>query len=204
MLAGRADWRATIAAVVVGGAGYGAVMGAFGGVAGERIMQLVYSAVKVPLLLAATTALALPSFFVLNTLAGLRADFPAAVAAVLRAQGVVALALVSLAPLVGVWYVSGAGYPAATAFNGGMFFAASLAGQWRLRRTFRPLVARNPRHRLTLAAWLTVYVFVGIQMGYVLRPFVGDPQRRPTFFRPGAWGNAYVVVAETLAQAAGR
>ncbi len=204
VLGGRAGWRVTAAAVAAGGAGYGAVMGSFGGVTGERLLQVMYSAVKVPLLLAVTTGLVLPSFFVLNTLAGLRSDLPAAVGAVLRAQGVVALALVSLAPLVGVWYVSGASYPAATAFNGGMFCAASLAGQWRLGRRYRPLVARDRRHRLTLAAWLAVYVFVGIQMGYVLRPFVGDPERRPTFFRPGAWGNAYVVVAETLAGAVGR
>ena len=28
-----------------------------------------------------------------------------------------------------------------------------------------------------LRAWLGVYAFVGIQMGWVLRPFVGQPDR---------------------------
>ena len=26
-----------------------------------------------------------------------------------------------------------------------------------------------------LRTWLVIYVFVGIQMGWVLRPFIGDP-----------------------------
>ena len=57
--------------VLVCGLTYGAVMGSFGG----RPAQAAISAVKVPLLLAATTALSLPSFFVLNTLLGVRRDF---------------------------------------------------------------------------------------------------------------------------------
>ena len=44
--------------------------------AGSRIWQVVYSAVKVPFLLLATFVISLPSFFVINTLLGLRGDFP--------------------------------------------------------------------------------------------------------------------------------
>ena len=49
-----------------------------------------------------------------------------------------------------------------------------------------------------LRLWVGVYAFVGIQMGWVLRPFVGDVNAPTTFFRESAWGNAYVVVAETV------
>jgi len=59
---------------------YGGLMGTYGGVGGERIWQVVYSGVKVPLLLLATFVLSLPSFFVLNTLLGLRGDFARVVA----------------------------------------------------------------------------------------------------------------------------
>lgn len=57
---------------------YGATMGSFGGVTGERAWQVAISAVKVPLLLVATFAVSMPSFFVLNSLFGLRRDFAAA------------------------------------------------------------------------------------------------------------------------------
>ena len=46
--------------------------------------QVVYSAVKVPFLLFATFGLSLPSFLVINTLLGLRADFARVVRALSR------------------------------------------------------------------------------------------------------------------------
>lgn len=194
---------APVLAAAWGGAVYGAVMGGFGGLSGERATQVVYSAAKVPILLAATTALALPSFYVLNALAGLRPDFPAALRAVVGSQGAVGVVLASLAPYTAVWYASTADYAEAIVFNGVMFAVASWAAQRALRRRYARLIARNPRHRAVMRAWLFVYAFVGIQMGWVLRPFVGTPGARPTFFREGAWGNAYVVVAETLWAAVG-
>src|SRR4051794_18597345 len=61
--------------VAVFGVLYGATMGTFGGLRGDRPLQVLYSAVKVPLLLLVTFGLSLPSFFVLNTILGVRADF---------------------------------------------------------------------------------------------------------------------------------
>lgn len=204
MLRGSADrvWPG-LAAVAAGGAAYGAVMGAFGGLGGDRPLQVAFSAAKVPLLILVTTALAMPSFFVINTLLGLRNDFPEVVRAVSATQAAVAVVLASLAPYTAVWYASTRDYHEATLFNALMFGVASLAAQWVLRRRYAPLVARNPRHRLTLRAWLGVYAFVGIQMGWVLRPFIGEPGRPVTFFRSDTWGNAYVVVAETAWRALG-
>ena len=33
-----------------------------------------------------------------------------------------------------------------------------------------------------LRAWMVIYVFVGIQMGWVLRPFIGNPRLRCSSF----------------------
>src|SRR5690242_4490170 len=73
-----------VATVLVFGLLYGGVMGAFGafvspgpsrGPHSDLSRQMLYSALKVPLLLLVTFGLSLPSFFVLNTLLGVRADF---------------------------------------------------------------------------------------------------------------------------------
>jgi hypothetical protein len=64
--------------------------------------------------------------------------------------------------------------------------------------------ARSPRHRLLLRAWFFLYAFVGIQMGWVLRPFIGDPHLPVAFFRSEAWGNAYVIVGKLVVNAIGR
>jgi hypothetical protein len=76
---------------------------------------------------------------------------------------------------------------------------ASFAGQHLLRGFYRPLIARNWRHRRMLWTWLALYVFVGIQMAWTLRPFLGALSAPVQFFRTGAdWENAYVVVAKLL------
>ena len=74
------------ALIVCFGMFYGGVMGTYGGIAGPRIWQVVYSAVKVPFLFIATFALSLPSFFVVNTLLGLRDDFARVVRALMATQ----------------------------------------------------------------------------------------------------------------------
>jgi hypothetical protein len=61
-------------------------MGSLTGLAGGRQLQLLYSAIKVPILLLVTFAISLPSFAVINTLLGLRSDLRAAMSALLDTQ----------------------------------------------------------------------------------------------------------------------
>jgi hypothetical protein len=177
---------------------YGGLMGTYGGVGGERVWQVLYSGVKVPLLLIATFLLSLPSFFVLNTLLGLRGDFARVVASLLATQAGLTVILASLGPVTAFWYISGSGYQQAILFNGLMFAVASTSAQWLLRRDYRPLIEGHPAHRWMLRTWIVIYVFVGIQMGWVLRPFVGNPSAPVQFFRADSWSNAYVVVLEMI------
>lgn len=183
--------RLLLLTVVFGGL-YGATMGAFGGVSADHWLQVLYSAVKVPMLLQISFALSLPSFFVLNTLLGVRADFAPVMRSLVSAQAGLTIVLAALAPITAFWYVSFSGYNSALMFNAAMFGVATLAAQWMLRRSYRPLIMANLRHRLLLRIWLIIYGFVAIQMAWVLRPFIGDPAARTSFFRHHAWGNAYI------------
>lgn len=178
-------------------------MGSFAGTDGIRPAQMLVSAVKVPLLLLVTFAVSLPSFFMLNTLAGVRGDFAAVMRALVEAQAVMTTVLASLLPFTLLWYTSGANYHAAIVFNGLMFAIAACSGQLVLQRHYRPLVKRRPIHRILLYVWLAIYGFVGIQMGWVLRPFIGDPANTTTFFRAGAWSNAYVELSRIIISALG-
>lgn len=189
-------WLALQAALF--GLWYGAVMGSFSGILGDRIWQVAYSASKVPILFLVTFGVSLPSFFVMNTLFGVRTDFAEAVRALLSTQAALAVILAALSPFTALWYVSSADYTAATAFNGLMFAIATITAQSLLRHHYRPLIARNPRHRLLLRTWLLTYTFVGIQMAWVLRPFIGNPLTPVEFFREEAWGNAYVIVVQLV------
>jgi hypothetical protein len=190
--------RRGVALAITGGLLYGAVMGSYGGWAGDRLWQVAYAAAKVPLLLLVTFALTLPSFFVLNSLFGLRADFPAVFRGAVTAQAGVAVVLAALAPYTALWYLTSGGYHEAILFNAAMFAVASLAAQAILRRHYRPLIARDPRHRRLLRGWIVLYAFVGIQMGWVLRPFIGETDLPTRFFREDSWGNAYLKIAEMI------
>ena len=177
---------------------YGAVMGSFHFDAPARTWQVVFSASKMPLLLFATRVLCLPGFFVLNTILGLRDDFREATQAILAGQAGLSIALASLAPFTRFWYCSTTSYRSAHVFNAAMFTVAAIAGQIVMFRYYRGLISRHRYHRIMLCAWLALYAFVGIQMGWVLRPFIGAPGLKPTFFREEAFGNAYVVVARLI------
>jgi hypothetical protein len=193
--------RHLLALLILFGAIYGAVMGSFAGLKNLHWLQMFYSAAKVPLLLVLTFLVSLPSFFVLNTVLGLRSDFARVFKALVWAQAGLTVVLASFAPFTMLWYASFSGYDNAVLFNAVMFGGASFAGQWILRRLYVPLVALHPRHRQLLWTWIVIYAFVGIQMGWILRPFVGDPRAHPQFFRQEMWGNAYEVVAQKVAKA---
>lgn len=200
---GRGRLRRIGLLVVVFGLLYGGVMGTFAGFDTSHLMQVVYSALKVPLLLFTTFALALPSFFVINSLLGVRDDFGDALRALVSAQAGLTIVLASLAPITAVWYLSVPDYATAILYNAVVFAIASVAGQWVLRKHYRELIARNPRHRPLMWGWLVIYAFVGIQMGWVMRPFIGHPNARPQFFRDEAWTNAYLAVYEIIARVIG-
>ena len=81
---------------------------------------------------------------------------------------------------------------------------ASLTAQRVLHRYYEPLVRRTRRHRVLMRFWFVLYVFVAIQMAWVLRPFIGNPDLPVRFFREDQWGNAYVEVLEGLLRLVGR
>lgn len=177
---------------------YGAVMGSFGALVGGPSGQVLISAAKVPILLLATLVLCLPTFFVLNTLLGVRHDFGRALRAILGSQAGLTIVLASLSPFTALWYASSADYNAAILFNAAMFGLSAASAQWPLRRAYRPLIAANRTHQTLLRAWLVLYAFVGVQMAWLLRPFVGNPDLPVRFFRGGSWENAYVIVARMV------
>ena len=181
------------------GSAYGMVMGCFGGWSGDRIWQVLYSAAKVPLLLLGTFLICLPSFFILNTVAGVRSDFGRALRALLATQAAMTVILCSFAPFTALWYLTSANYHSAVLFNGMVFAVSSLAAQVILRRLYRHLIQRSRKHANLLRIWLVSYVFVGIQLGWLLRPFVGQPSSAVELFRQNAWGNAYLEILHHLA-----
>src|SRR5437867_9417817 len=124
----RAPVRTQLLIIALFGAAYGAVMGSYGGLADQGWKQSLVSAVKVPFLFSVTFLLCLPSFFVLNAIAGLAGDFRRVLNALLAFQAIAALVLSALAPVTFLFNVSTDLYEFMILWNGAAFAAASLAG----------------------------------------------------------------------------
>ena len=183
------------------GAVYGGAMGSYNAAGAPRLLQALYSGLKVPLLLVLTFCLSLPSFFILNTVFGLREDFRLALRSLLSSQAGQMALLASLMPYVLLWNASSSAHEATILFNGLMFGISTLGGQLILRRAYRDLIAQDPRHRTLLRIWVVTYAFVGIQLAWTMRPFVGDPHAPTAFFRADSLTNAYVALLDIARRA---
>ena len=196
--------------VLVAGFAYGSAMGCYAAVANQRpwseqSVQMLFSASKVPLLILATLSIALPSFFIFNTLVGLRQHLRESLRAILLAQAGLVIILLSLAPLTLFVYVSVSpmrqGYSLAVLWNAFAFGGASVLAQLLLRRNYRQLIRQDPKHRWMVRVWIFVYAFVGIQMAYVLRPFIGSPTNTISFLREDPFDNAYIRILKLIGAA---
>jgi hypothetical protein len=196
----RPRWWLHPLTVLIAGAIYGGAMGSWSIETRERLLLIPYAAIKVPMLILVTTLICLPGYFVLSTVIGLRSDFRAALAAIAAGQAAVTLALCSLAPVTRFVYFSGIGHAEALVLSAAMFALSTCVGYAVMLRRYRPLLQKSRRHRAMLAAWISMYVFVGIQMGWMLRPFVGTPGMPVAFVRQEPLSNAYVAVSRIILQ----
>ena len=117
----------------------------------------------------------------------------------MASQAALTIVLAALAPLTVFWYAS------STHYRGGHPVQRRHVRRRQPRRrrwcwpaAYRPLIARNPKHRWLLRTWIVIYAFVGIQMGWTLRPSSAPPDEPVRFFRGGELENAYVVVARMV------
>jgi|CXWL01.1.fsa_nt_gi hypothetical protein len=180
---------------------YGAMMGSYDLDSLERVRQVAYSAAKLPLLFFGVTLVCLPGFFVLNTVFGLREDFREAMRAILAGQAALSIVLASLGPITRFLYFCNVEYGQAIILNLAMLSVSTIAAQFVIMRLYRVLITRNRNHLPMIVIWLLMYSFVGIQMAWILRPFVGDPAAAVTFFRAEPFSNAYIVVLKLLSGA---
>jgi len=203
------------------GMAYGVFMGLFAvftqGAPG--LLQMFSSMLKVPLLFLLTLLVTCPSLYVFGALLGARHG-PHAMMRILIASIAVNLAiLASFGPITGFFTLTTTSYPFMKLLNVVFFGVAGFLGVGFLRKTLFQLElndappAANPSGKVPppaprprdasgavenlFQAWLMLYAFVGVQMGWILRPFVGSPDL------PFAWlrqrgGNFFVDIWKAL------
>jgi hypothetical protein len=180
---------------------------------GPSFAQFVASGVKIPLLFLLTLLVTFPSLYVFNALVGSRLDLMAVLRLLLASLGVTLAVLASFGPIVAFFSVSTTSYSFMVLLNVAVCTTAGVLGLIFLRQTLHrlTLTATLPRPpepplrpgtlppgpldhptgqalgshvRGVFRCWMVLFALVGSQMGWVLRPFIGQPGLPFTFFRP--------------------
>jgi hypothetical protein len=168
-------------------------------------LQVMASMIKVPLLFYLTLIVTLPSLYVFNALVGSRRALGLVVRLLVASLGVMVAVLASLGPIVAFFSVSTSSYPFILLFNVAVFAVSGALGLTFLLQTLHrlsvldsqppapaevrtqadedsaspldPLENRvlSQHVKTVFRLWVIVFALVGMQMGWVLRPFVGSP-----------------------------
>ena len=175
---------------------YGAVMGF-----SNSLLQALSSAIKLPVLFLITLVICLPTLYFFNLLFGSRLNLSQTLALILTAMAVIAVLALSFAPIALFFWLTAPHYQFYKLLNVAILTLTGFAGLSFLWQGMRQ-VEKEERAKirsLVLWAWIVVYGFVGTQMAWTLRPFLGAPGLRFEIFRD-LGGNFYVNILQSIGE----
>lgn len=171
---------------------FGAVAGAYSGPA-----QAVAAAIKLPFLFFATFVICFPAFYVVQVLVGSRLRLPQVVVLVVGALALTSIILAALVPITAFFLITGANYYFQHLLNITIAVVAGAFGMYALHDGLAVVCEKRgvyPRKALTIMrAWAVLFAFVGVQLAWNLRPFLGD-QNRPFRVFGDYQGNVYTAI----------
>ncbi len=193
------DWRLDLASIMLFGAFAGLSVGAWtGGI------HALYVATKVPLLLLGTLVIGLPAMSLLGRFIGcplgLRDSANLALSTIART----AVVLGALAPATTYFALTLPSrgltvYRVVVLSQVFAFAIAGFVGVTALRKRLAQAVPSKAKHLRVMLLWMLIYSFVGAQLTWLLRPFLGNPGAAVEYLRPygerlGVESNFYVSV----------
>src|SRR5213595_3248613 len=188
----RSKLRYAVVTIVALAGFFGMVAGAYSGPA-----QALSAAIKLPFLFFATFAVCFPAFYVVQVLVGSRLRLLQVVVLVLGALALTSVLLAAFVPITAFFLVTGANYYFQHLLNIVIAGVAGLFGMYALHDGLSVVCEKRgvyPRKALTIMrAWALLFAFVGIQLAWTLRPFLGD--RNQPFQVFGRYqGNFYAAI----------
>jgi hypothetical protein len=197
----RAKMKAMLASSVTFFALYGAVMGST-----HSLWQTLSSAVKLPILFLATLLVCVPSLYFFSLLFGSNQSLRQSVTIILTAITVTAVLLLSCAPITLFFLLTTSQYQFFKLLNVVIFSISGLMGVVFLYQGIKvvagPKAEGASMRKWVLVMWMFVYAFVGSQMAWTIRPFIGAPDAPFELFRQ-LGGNFYANVLRSIGEILG-
>ncbi|GJM42122.1 MAG: hypothetical protein DHS20C20_24040 [Ardenticatenaceae bacterium] len=189
--------RAMLISSLVFMALYGAVMGST-----HSLWQALSSAAKLPVLFLATLFICAPTLYFFNVLFGSNQSLTQNIALILTAITVTAVLLLSFAPIILFFLLTTSQYQFFKLLNVAIFAISGVMGVVFLSQGMRIVAADadgdGPRRRV-LRLWMVLYAFVGSQLAWTIRPFIGAPSIEFELFRQ-LGGNFYTNIFASLGE----
>ena len=180
---------------------YGAVMGST-----HSLPQALSSAIKLPVLFLATLIVCAPTLYFFNLIFGSNQSLSQNIALMLTAITVTAVVLLSFAPIVLFFLLTSSNYQFFKLLNVGVFTVAGIIGVLFLAQGMRLVSANGTEgtsaRLMVVRLWILVYAFVGSQVAWTLRPFVGAPSMKFELFRQ-LGGNFYTNIVASFGEILG-
>jgi hypothetical protein len=195
-----------IAVIFAGAGSYGAAMGWW-----RDPHQALFTAIKLPLIILLTTIGNALLNAMLAPLLGLNLPIRQSFAAILMSCTIAAAILGAFSPLLAFLVWNAPAMTAKASANGvynlmllahvAAIALAGLTGNARLFQLLKRLGGSRWVAQKVLVAWLAGNLFLGSQLSWILRPFVGSPQLPVEFLRATSFhGNFFETVFRSFTQ----
>jgi len=175
---------------------YGGAAGAYAGP-----IQALSAALKLPVLFAGTLVICFPAFFVIQVLVGSRLRLAQVLALTTGALALSAIVLAAIVPVTLFFLLTGGNYYFLELLHVVIVLGSGLVGMVALHEGLAFACEKRgvyPRSAMTIMqVWAVLFAFVGVQMAWNLRPFVGDRGEPFKVFRHYE-GNFYTGVVYSL------
>ena len=182
---------------------YGAIIGSTHGG-----LQIISSAFKLPALYLLTLLICLPTLYFMDIVLGSKRVFGQYITLLLASMSMISVMLFGFAPVTLFFRLSIDDYWFFLLLNIVVLGFTGLVGVRFFYKSMIELIAKENngeisvnRHKL-IKGWLFLYGFVGSQLGWTLRPFVGTPDEPFALFRE-IESNFYIQVVKIIGKVLG-
>lgn len=188
--------RYSLLTLLVLAAFYGVIVGCY-----SSLSQAVSSALKLPFLFCVTFTICFPAFFVVQILVGSRLRLLQVVVLVMGSLALTAILLAAFAPISAFFLIVGSNYYFLVLLHIVIVLVAGLFGMYALHGGLQLVCEKHsvyPRKAMTIMrVWAVIFAFVGIQLAWNLRPFIGDREQPFRVFRQYE-GNFYAAIIYSI------
>ena len=175
---------------------YGVIMGSY-----NSFFQAVVTGIKVPSLLLLALFICFPAFYVIQYMLGSQLSLIQMVSTILSGFVVFTTIMASFAPIVIFFMITGNNYAFLKLLHVGIFVFSGIFGMVTIKDALKFSCEKKnvyPKIGINIFKfWIIIFAFVGMQLAWNLRPFIGDKNLPMEVFRAKE-GNFYLAVFQSM------